>query len=217
MHVTLLLSCGHAHHEREARSPFRPGSRAGLRALDALGFLIVSRAIWVLFLSILVIQNGLKNIVNKQILTEGGGGGGRLLLRPLWIRHCDVNPGSGVIVFVLFFLVSLFLFFNVLDRPAPSTSYRPHQSTENPTGTTGKCPCCQMPSPPRLVTFYHVNFTSRPRSPSWRCVYFRRNASSNLQSVGLRDPPFRRNTSKSRIVTLLDANVNKINANSYWE
>ena len=27
----------HAHHEREARSPLRPGSRARLKALEALG------------------------------------------------------------------------------------------------------------------------------------------------------------------------------------
>ena len=35
------IMCAHAHHEREARSPLRPGSRARLRALEALGFLMM--------------------------------------------------------------------------------------------------------------------------------------------------------------------------------
>ena len=36
----------HAHHEREAQRPLRPGSRARFRALEALGFfLMLSRAI----------------------------------------------------------------------------------------------------------------------------------------------------------------------------
>ena len=29
--------CAHAHHERDAQSPLRQGSRARLRALEALG------------------------------------------------------------------------------------------------------------------------------------------------------------------------------------
>ena len=32
------IMCVHAHHEREPRSPLRPGSRACLRALETLGF-----------------------------------------------------------------------------------------------------------------------------------------------------------------------------------
>ena len=31
------IMCAHAHHERKARSPLRPGSRTRLRALEALG------------------------------------------------------------------------------------------------------------------------------------------------------------------------------------
>ena len=45
-----------AHHEREAWSPLRPESRALKRALEALGFFMLSRAIWGLF-SIILIQN----------------------------------------------------------------------------------------------------------------------------------------------------------------
>ena len=40
-----------------------------------------------------------------------------------------------------------------LDRPAPTTSYRP-PTHENPTGPTGKCPCCQMASPPLSMHRY---------------------------------------------------------------
>ena len=39
------IMCPHAHYEREIRSPFRQGSRARLRALEALGFLMLSSAI----------------------------------------------------------------------------------------------------------------------------------------------------------------------------
>ena len=39
------IMCAHALHEREARSPFRPGSRA----LEALGVLTLSHASWALF------------------------------------------------------------------------------------------------------------------------------------------------------------------------
>ena len=46
-------------HKREAQSPLRPWSRACLRALEALGFFMLSRAIWTLFKSILI-QNGIK-------------------------------------------------------------------------------------------------------------------------------------------------------------
>ena len=56
----------------EVRSPLRPGSRAHFRALEPFGFLMLFRAIWALFLSILI-QNGMKDNVVDQIL------GGRLL------------------------------------------------------------------------------------------------------------------------------------------
>ena len=50
----------HAHREHKTRSPLRPGPcRARLRALEALGVLMLSRAIWALFVSILI-QNGIK-------------------------------------------------------------------------------------------------------------------------------------------------------------
>ena len=62
------IMCVHAHHKCETWSPLRPG------------FLMLSRAIWALFLSILI-QNGIRktNTVN-QIL---GGGGGCTCCAPL--------------------------------------------------------------------------------------------------------------------------------------
>ena len=36
------ITCANAHYEREIRSPFRQGSRARLRALEALGFFMLS-------------------------------------------------------------------------------------------------------------------------------------------------------------------------------
>ena len=57
----------------------------------------------------------------------------------------------------------------------------------------------------RLVTNTHVITSRSCHGAGSRCVCFRRNAPSNLWSVGLRDPTFRRNTtSKSRIVTQRD-------------
>ena len=48
--------------------------------------LMLSCAIWALFLSILKKKNWMKNIVDPSL---GGGGGGGRLLRPPWIRHCE--------------------------------------------------------------------------------------------------------------------------------
>ena len=76
----------------------------------------------------------------------------------------DVNPEGCVIAFFFFFFfwggggggwlcfVLFFVFIFFLARPAPTTSYwhiwlLNHQ---NPTGPMGKCPCCQMASPPLL-------------------------------------------------------------------
>ena len=63
------IICAHAHHEHEPRSPLWPGSRARLRALEALGFFffMLSHAIWALFLSILI-QNGIEKNIVDQIL-----------------------------------------------------------------------------------------------------------------------------------------------------
>ena len=52
--------CMYAHHEHEAQSPLQPGSMGPLKGLQALGFLILSRAIWALSVSI-PIQNGITN------------------------------------------------------------------------------------------------------------------------------------------------------------
>ena len=55
------IMCAHAHHEREPQSPLRPGFRAHLLKGpgSSRGFMMLSRAIWALFLSILI-QNGIK-------------------------------------------------------------------------------------------------------------------------------------------------------------
>ena len=68
------IMCMHAHHKHEDWSPLRPGSRTRLRALEALGVLMLSRAIWAL-LSILI-QNGIKKQNIADHLFFGGGGGG---------------------------------------------------------------------------------------------------------------------------------------------
>ena len=72
--------------------------------------LMLSRAIWALFLSILIKKIGLQNIVDPIL----GGGGGRLL-QPPWIRHwcyvwkdelyrCAINEvGSDCISLTLMF------------------------------------------------------------------------------------------------------------------
>ena len=53
------IICANAYYERKLRSPFRQGSRARLRALEALGFFNAPySAIWALCLSMLI-QNGL--------------------------------------------------------------------------------------------------------------------------------------------------------------
>ena len=62
--------CGHAHHEREARSPSRPGSRAHLRALEALeDFDALLCYLSLIFKhSEFLIQNGiLRNIVDQNL------------------------------------------------------------------------------------------------------------------------------------------------------
>ena len=67
-----------------------------------------------------------------------------------------------------------------------------------------------------LVVYTHVITSRSYHGAGSRYVSFRRNATFNLRSVGLRDGTLCRNTtSKSRIVTFLYANVNKINANSH--
>ena len=68
------------------RSPLRPGSRARLRALEALGFFffMLSRASWELFVCLLI-QNGIKKTLVDQIFRGGGA-----FCTPLWIRHWDM-------------------------------------------------------------------------------------------------------------------------------
>ena len=56
------------------------------------GFVMLSRALWALFLSILI-QNGITNIVD-QILVGGGGGGG--LLRPPLNPQLRKNLGTEI-------------------------------------------------------------------------------------------------------------------------
>ena len=70
--------CANAHYERETRSPFRHGSRAGLRALEALGvFLMVSRDIWALISDTKCV---FKNHSRSNFR-------GTPIAAP-WIRHC---------------------------------------------------------------------------------------------------------------------------------
>ena len=57
-----------------------PGSH--LRALEALGFQMLSHAIWALFWSILYTKLDTKNMIDHFFF--GGGGG---VMRPTWIRH----------------------------------------------------------------------------------------------------------------------------------
>ena len=73
------MTCANAHYERETRIPFPQGSRSRLRALEALGIFMLSRAICALFLSILI-QNGIKKKKHSRSNFS--------LFRPLWIRYC---------------------------------------------------------------------------------------------------------------------------------
>ena len=86
--------CAQAHYERKAWSPFRLGSRARLRTLEALGvFFMLPHAIWgrgggggVLpyCLSILM-QNPVRDKRTRTVIFQSkfrGGGGGVCLLRP---------------------------------------------------------------------------------------------------------------------------------------
>ena len=60
--------CAQAHHERGARSPlYGQIYRALKRALEALGFQMLSRAIWALFLNVLIQKWDTKNIVDQNL------------------------------------------------------------------------------------------------------------------------------------------------------
>ena len=59
------IFCVHAYYERKTQSLFRQPSRALLRALEALGFFMLSRAILASILSILI-QNGIKKKKNSR-------------------------------------------------------------------------------------------------------------------------------------------------------
>ena len=69
-----------------------PGSRARLKVLGALGFYMLSHAIWALFLSILIKKKWDWKKHSRSKLWGGGGGGEGRLLHPLWIRNCVCTP-----------------------------------------------------------------------------------------------------------------------------
>ena len=84
-----------AQHEREARSPLRPGSRARLRALEALEiFGALSCYLSVIFGSILrkKLNKKPKTLYRSKTLFFGGGGRAGAYCAPLWIRHWTRIP-----------------------------------------------------------------------------------------------------------------------------
>ena len=79
------IMCPHAHYERGTKLT-SAGVQARLRALKALYRVVLMlsrRAIWALFLSILI-KNWIRHNIVDQML------GCRTCCAPLWIRHCRI-------------------------------------------------------------------------------------------------------------------------------
>ena len=137
------IICANAHYEREIRSPFRQGSRARLKGLEALGVLMLSSAIWALCFK----HSDTKWVIKKsQSISFGGGGGGGAQQAPPWIRHCYWHKKNTVLCYVFrnvwhFVLATISPVINANAKYNPR--FNPTQN-QNPLITLTLTLCCRI-------------------------------------------------------------------------